>query len=126
MRQVLRHGPLAGSSLAQPGLAVGIIAAQSIGEPGTQLTMRTFHIGGTASQEGRGLRASVVKRGGTGPLRQPRRDRANEDGEVVVLKRNVARSSWSTTKGPRDRALPDPDGLHARVKPDEEIEGRVR
>ena len=39
----------------EPGLAVGIIAAQSIGEPGTQLTMRTFHIGGTASQEGRRL-----------------------------------------------------------------------
>jgi DNA-directed RNA polymerase subunit beta' len=32
------------------GEAVGIIAAQSIGEPGTQLTMRTFHIGGTAAQ----------------------------------------------------------------------------
>ncbi len=32
------------------GQAIGIIAAQSIGEPGTQLTMRTFHIGGTASQ----------------------------------------------------------------------------
>jgi DNA-directed RNA polymerase subunit beta' len=32
------------------GEAVGIIAAQSIGEPGTQLTMRTFHIGGTGSQ----------------------------------------------------------------------------
>ena len=36
-------------SLVDIGLAVGIIAAQSIGEPGTQLTMRTFHIGGTAS-----------------------------------------------------------------------------
>jgi len=35
--------------LAEMGEAVGIIAAQSIGEPGTQLTMRTFHIGGTAS-----------------------------------------------------------------------------
>ncbi|HZV00018.1 MAG TPA: DNA-directed RNA polymerase subunit beta', partial [Planctomycetota bacterium] len=34
----------------EEGLAVGIIAAQSIGEPGTQLTMRTFHIGGTASR----------------------------------------------------------------------------
>lgn len=34
------------------GLAVGIVAAQSIGEPGTQLTMRTFHIGGTASGSG--------------------------------------------------------------------------
>jgi DNA-directed RNA polymerase subunit beta' len=36
---------LARGSLAERGLAVGIIAAQSIGEPGTQLTMRTFHIG---------------------------------------------------------------------------------
>jgi DNA-directed RNA polymerase subunit beta' len=31
------------------GEAVGVIAAQSIGEPGTQLTMRTFHVGGTAT-----------------------------------------------------------------------------
>jgi DNA-directed RNA polymerase subunit beta' len=36
-------------TLIQPGEAVGIIAAQSIGEPGTQLTLRTFHTGGTAS-----------------------------------------------------------------------------
>jgi len=42
---------LSRSALAEPGLAAGIIAAQSIGEPGTQLTMRTFHIGGTASKK---------------------------------------------------------------------------
>jgi len=42
---------LSRSATAEPGLAVGIIAAQSIGEPGTQLTMRTFHIGGTASKK---------------------------------------------------------------------------
>ncbi len=41
---------LATCQMASLGEAVGIIAAQSIGEPGTQLTMRTFHIGGTASQ----------------------------------------------------------------------------
>jgi DNA-directed RNA polymerase subunit beta' len=41
---------LATGALVKMGEAVGIIAAQSIGEPGTQLTMRTFHIGGTASQ----------------------------------------------------------------------------
>ncbi len=40
---------LATGRLVEMGLAVGVIAAQSIGEPGTQLTMRTFHIGGTAS-----------------------------------------------------------------------------
>ncbi|MDZ4822038.1 MAG: DNA-directed RNA polymerase subunit beta' [Flavobacteriales bacterium] len=39
---------LATSKLVQAGLAVGVIAAQSIGEPGTQLTLRTFHVGGAA------------------------------------------------------------------------------
>jgi len=44
---------------AKPGEAVGVVAAQSIGEPGTQLTLRTFHVGGTASatQTERELRA---------------------------------------------------------------------
>jgi DNA-directed RNA polymerase subunit beta' len=41
---------LARGKLVEMGEAVGVIAAQSIGEPGTQLTMRTFHIGGTASR----------------------------------------------------------------------------
>jgi DNA-directed RNA polymerase subunit beta' len=41
---------LATGKLVELGEAVGVIAAQSIGEPGTQLTMRTFHIGGTASR----------------------------------------------------------------------------
>jgi DNA-directed RNA polymerase subunit beta' len=40
---------LASGKLVQEGEAVGVIAAQSIGEPGTQLTLRTFHVGGTAS-----------------------------------------------------------------------------
>jgi DNA-directed RNA polymerase subunit beta' len=41
---------LATGKMVEMGLAAGVIAAQSIGEPGTQLTMRTFHIGGTASR----------------------------------------------------------------------------
>ncbi len=41
---------LSNGNMVKLGEAVGIIAAQSIGEPGTQLTMRTFHVGGTASQ----------------------------------------------------------------------------
>ena len=41
---------LARGHLVNIGEAVGVIAAQSIGEPGTQLTMRTFHIGGAASR----------------------------------------------------------------------------
>ena len=39
---------LATSKMVQKGEAVGVIAAQSIGEPGTQLTLRTFHVGGAA------------------------------------------------------------------------------
>ncbi len=38
------------SKMVKPGEAVGVLAAQSIGEPGTQLTLRTFHVGGTASR----------------------------------------------------------------------------
>ena len=38
-------------AMVEEGMAVGIIAAQSIGEPGTQLTMRTFHIGGSVSKQ---------------------------------------------------------------------------
>ena len=41
---------LARGTIVNEGEAVGVIAAQSIGEPGTQLTMRTFHIGGAAQR----------------------------------------------------------------------------
>ena len=51
LRQVLRREPGHRSTRSTVGEAVGIIAAQSIGEPGTQLTMRTFHTGGVASAE---------------------------------------------------------------------------
>jgi len=68
------------------GTAVGIIAAQSIGEPGTQLTMRTFHIGGTASYK---LEQSEYKSriGGTVQLENIRSVQ-NDRNETVVLNRN--------------------------------------
>ena len=49
LRQLCYGRNLATGRLVERGEAVGVIAAQSIGEPGTQLTMRTFHIGGTAT-----------------------------------------------------------------------------
>ena len=49
--------------LVKPGEAVGIISAQSIGEPGTQLTLRTFHIGGTASTEQQDRQVVAQKEG---------------------------------------------------------------
>ena len=57
------------------GEAVGVIAAQSIGEPGTQLTMRTFHLGGVASRQGR---RSVVARV---EFRRHRQDQAAQRGQ---------------------------------------------
>jgi len=77
---------LARGTIVNSGEAVGIIAAQSIGEPGTQLTMRTFHIGGVAqggqqsfleaSQDGKVVfqNANVLK---------------NAQGEIVVMGRNM-------------------------------------
>ncbi|AHI32834.1 DNA-directed RNA polymerase subunit beta' [Marinobacter salarius] len=70
------------------GEAVGVIAAQSIGEPGTQLTMRTFHIGGAAS------RASAVdniqvKHGGTVRLHNLK-SIEKSDGSLVVVSRSSA------------------------------------
>jgi DNA-directed RNA polymerase subunit beta' len=54
---------LATGKLVEKGEAVGIIAAQSIGEPGTQLTMRTFHIGGAASRQVESTDIKMVEAG---------------------------------------------------------------
>ncbi len=68
------------------GSAVGIIAAQSIGEPGTQLTMRTFHIGGTASAV---FKQPEVKAKHDGIVQfQNLRVVANAEGHAVVLNKN--------------------------------------
>ena len=65
---VLCYGrDLARGRAANLGEAVGVIAAQSIGEPGTQLTMRTFHIGGAASQQAR--KNNIVIRIDTGKIK---------------------------------------------------------
>jgi DNA-directed RNA polymerase subunit beta' len=68
------------------GEAVGIIAAQSIGEPGTQLTMRTFHIGGTASQV---FKQPQIKAKFEGVLRYNELRLVQlEDGSNIVLNKN--------------------------------------
>jgi DNA-directed RNA polymerase subunit beta' len=67
---------LARGTPVNAGEAVGVIAAQSIGEPGTQLTMRTFHIGGAAQ---RGAEQSNVE--------------ASHDGTIAVRNRNVVANS---------------------------------
>jgi DNA-directed RNA polymerase subunit beta' len=68
------------------GEAVGVIAAQSIGEPGTQLTMRTFHIGGAAQ---RGAEQSSVEAAFDSSLRIKNRNVVmNSEGKPVVMARN--------------------------------------
>ncbi|MGR3912996.1 MAG: DNA-directed RNA polymerase subunit beta' [Gammaproteobacteria bacterium] len=68
------------------GEAVGVIAAQSLGEPGTQLTMRTFHIGGSASAQMR-IGQIEVKNAGAVHLKDVRTAR-NSDGKDVVVSRS--------------------------------------
>jgi len=69
------------------GEAVGIIAAQSIGEPGTQLTMRTFHIGGAASRAA--IASSVeAKSNGVIGFNAPMRYVTNSKGDLVVIARS--------------------------------------
>ena len=77
---------LATSQPAQHGEAVGIIAAQSIGEPGTQLTMRTFHIGGTASAV---FKEPEIKAKASGVLKyEGLRVVDLKDGSHIVLNKN--------------------------------------
>ena len=85
--------------LVEKGEAVGIVAAQSIGEPGTQLTMRTFHIGGTASKV---VEQTVLEAKNLGTLRFLSFDAKknsdvhntqiavkNKEGDWVVMNRNA-------------------------------------
>jgi len=81
---------LSNGRLVEEGTAVGIIAAQSIGEPGTQLTMRTFHIGGVASRavmesEIRARQAGKVKYLDLMPVEVPQSDGTKV---TVALRRN--------------------------------------
>jgi len=73
--------------LVNMGEAVGVIAAQSIGEPGTQLTMRTFHIGGAASRAA--IASSVeAKSSGIIGFNATMRYVTNTKGELVVISRS--------------------------------------
>ncbi len=68
------------------GLAAGVIAAQSIGEPGTQLTMRTFHIGGVAGTKTEDT-SFKARKGGT-VVYDNLRTVVNTEGKTIVLNRN--------------------------------------
>jgi len=76
---------LATGRIVELGEAVGVIAAQSIGEPGTQLTMRTFHIGGTAS---RIVEQSFIRAKNKGIIKYHNLRVTAKNKEFIVLNRN--------------------------------------
>jgi DNA-directed RNA polymerase subunit beta' len=77
---------LSTGALVEEGMAVGIIAAQSIGEPGTQLTMRTFHIGGVGQHD---VEESDIKAKRGGIVKYTRlKVVTTEEGQKIVLARN--------------------------------------
>ncbi|MET1218996.1 MAG: DNA-directed RNA polymerase subunit beta' [Glaciecola sp.] len=78
---------LARGHMVGRGEAVGVIAAQSIGEPGTQLTMRTFHIGGAASRAS-AENSVAVKTTGSLKLHNAKSVR-NQDGKLVIISRST-------------------------------------
>ncbi len=84
--QLCYGSDLSKGELVEMGTAAGIIAAQSIGEPGTQLTMRTFHIGGTAS---RVVEQSYFKSRNKGNLKYHNlKTVKSPTGDIIVVNRN--------------------------------------
>ncbi|MCD6412625.1 MAG: DNA-directed RNA polymerase subunit beta' [Elusimicrobia bacterium] len=78
---------LSTGKLVQKGEAVGIIAAQSIGEPGTQLTLRTFHVGGIA---GRIMESSELRAPGDGGIEfENLRTLKNRENKLIVISKNA-------------------------------------
>jgi len=91
---------LATGRLVELGEAVGVVAAQSIGEPGTQLTMRTFHIGGTAT---RGAEQTQMESRYAGVIRfKNLRTVKTAAGDLVVMNRNGAIETLDDKGRPRD------------------------
>jgi DNA-directed RNA polymerase subunit beta' len=110
---------LSTGNLVEEGMAVGIIAAQSIGEPGTQLTMRTFHIGGVAR---RTVEESELKSRKPGLVKFERINAVmNDEGKRIALTRNGV----ILLLDPRGRELDKfsiPNGAELRVEDGQQIQ----
>ncbi|MBM3909806.1 MAG: DNA-directed RNA polymerase subunit beta', partial [Firmicutes bacterium] len=108
-----RH--LATGKLVEIGEAVGIMAAQSIGEPGTQLTMRTFHEGGVA---GRNITDGLPRVGEIFEARRPKGEAviASISGKVSNIEDNNGRYKVTVTNELETQAFDTPFGSRLRVK----------
>jgi DNA-directed RNA polymerase subunit beta' len=120
---VLDYGmDMSTGKLVEPGLAVGIIAAQSIGEPGTQLTMRTFHTGGIGQRsatesEYRALNAGTVELRDCNQV--PTRD--DEGNEVFVALKRSGEVAILDAKGREVEKSKVPYGAYVLVRPGDEV-----
>ncbi len=110
---------LARGELVNIGEAVGVIAAQSIGEPGTQLTMRTFHIGGAAAKTAASDHIQV-KTAGTVRLHNTKTVE-NSDGKLVAVSRSGEISIIDQSGRERER-YKIPYGALINVKNDDKVE----
>ena len=110
---------LARGHIVNQGEAVGVIAAQSIGEPGTQLTMRTFHIGGAASRA-TAVDSVEVKQGGKARLHNVK-SVERSDGKLVVVSRSGELSVVAQDGRERER-YKVPYGAVLSVKDNGEVE----
>ena len=96
------------------GQAVGILAAQSIGEPGTQLTMRTFHIGGTASRR---VEQADIRARTDGKIKYVDLNVAqNSEGQRVVMNRRGGKFTIISKTGRELENFPVIYGAHIQVK----------
>jgi len=122
---------LSRGKLVERGEPVGVIAAQSIGEPGTQLTMRTFHIGGTASKV---VEQTVLEAKHAGSIRFLSVDAKknadvhnsgiavrNKEGEWVVMNRNAKVAIYDETGREREK-YPVMYGAKIKLKDGERVE----
>jgi DNA-directed RNA polymerase subunit beta' len=104
---------LARGTMVNMGEAVGVIAAQSIGEPGTQLTMRTFHIGGAATRR---VEASHHETTSDGTIRYSNlRTVKDRDGRPIAMNRNGEIGIFDPSGRERER-YPVTYGAHIKVE----------
>jgi DNA-directed RNA polymerase subunit beta' len=112
---------LSRGKIVERGLAAGIVAAQSIGEPGTQLTMRTFHIGGTAHKT---VEEAEIRARYKGVIKFDKlKAVTNHKNELIVLNRNGEIVIEDEAGREVDRHL-IPAGALVRVRPDDKIKER--
>ncbi len=104
------------------GEAVGVIAAQSIGEPGTQLTMRTFHIGGTATRR---AEQSHVEANTEGEVRfTSLRTVQDREGRHIAMNRNAEIGIFDASGRERER-YPVVYGAHVKVQDGQQVKPGV-